>query len=112
MTVDTSDPKTGGSHAGSIATARLFVAGDSAYSVIALASLRSAIADLPVATAPEVIVIDMQQNPATGFEYRVFVTPTLILTTRGHDGAPLTSTMIGDLGDGRKIGAFLSRLLE
>jgi hypothetical protein len=112
MTAEPVIPAGGEDLAPDRSTARLFVAGNSAYSVVALASLRTVIQGMPATSAPDVIVIDVLQNPMAALEYRVYVTPTLVLTTPAGDAPAAKSTMIGDLSDGRKVSAFLARLLE
>lgn len=85
------------------ATMKLYVAGDSPDSAMALSNLRLALEALPEGRVPTLEVIDVYEFPLESLQAGVVVTPTLMLDHLGK-----RKTMFGDLSDSRRIGAILT----
>jgi len=87
--------------------ARLYIAGDSAHSVIALENLHAALV-LLARPFPKVEVVDLQAVPLRALKDKVFVTPTLRLVGAESDDSSPSSAMVGDLSDHSRLVAFLT----
>ena len=74
---------------------RLYIAGDAPNSIVAVANLRSAIADRADGRA-DVEIVDVLREPQRGLRDGVFVTPMLVKCEPGPE-----RRVLGNLGDRR-----------
>lgn len=80
---------------------RLYIAGDSPNSVIALANLRAALGQLPQAQV-DLEIIDLLIEPESGLRHGILLTPVLIKLAP----AP-TRRLLGNLRDAVALNAIL-----
>jgi hypothetical protein len=92
---------------GERATAKLYVAGDSPQSALALANLRTAFETVPDENLPTLEVIDIYDSPLEAMGDGVIVTPTLILDYLGT-----RRILFGELSDPQQTSAVLASLIR
>jgi hypothetical protein len=90
---------------GERATAKLYVAGDSPQSALALANLRTAFETVPEENRPTIEIIDIYDSPLEALGDGVIVTPTLIFEYLGK-----RRVIFGELSDPQQTGAVLASL--